>query len=271
MARLAELSWRFIPERAARGPVQMALEEVAAEAVREGGPALVRVFRWDPSTLSLGYHQDPSTVDWTACERRNIDVTRRQTGGGGIYHDREGDLSYSIVVPAEAVPGELLESYHLLCEPILTFLRDLGLDADFADREHPPVHEPACFLRAIHPAHDILIGGHKVSGNAQYRQRDVVIQHGSINVTVDPTVHLGVFADHDVTPGEFAERVTALDEHGAHERATLVERLERTLREWVDAEVGSWSDAERERARTIAAEKYANTDWIRRTPASASE
>lgn len=268
MARLAELSWRFIPERVARGPVQMALEEAAAETVRDGGPALARVFRWRPSTLSLGYHQAPSTVDWAACERRGVDVTRRQTGGGGIFHDHEGDLSYSIVVPADAVPGDLLESYHLLCEPILTFLRDLGLPADFADRERPPVHQPACFLRAIHPAHDILADGRKICGNAQYRQRDVVIQHGSINLAVDPSEHLGVFAGHDVAPGEFADRVTALDEHVAHGRATLVGRLERTLREWAGADEGAWSDAEHERARTIAAEKYADAEWIRRRPAS---
>lgn len=271
MSDLDELRWRFVPESSAWGPIQMALEEVAAETIRDGGPALVRVFRWKPSTLSLGYHQSPGTVDWTYCSRRGIDVTRRQTGGGGIYHDHYGDISYSIVVPASAVPSALLDSYHLLCEPLLTFLRGIGLDADFAEREHPALHQPACFLRSIHPAHDILVDGRKVSGNAQYRQRDVVIQHGSINVTNDPSVHLGAFVDHGVDADAFGDRVTAIDKHVDLDRSRLVTRLEEALRSWSGADRATWTATEREAASDLARKKYADESWIHRSTASATE
>ncbi|MFP4590840.1 MAG: biotin/lipoate A/B protein ligase family protein [Halobacteriales archaeon] len=270
MADLADLEWRFIPEAARPGPVQMALEEVAAETAVAGGPALVRVFRWEPSTLSLGYRQDPATVDWAACDRLGVDVTRRQTGGGGIYHDHEADLSYSIVVPAAAVPGDLLESYRRLCRPILAFFDDLGMDADFAASERPPVHQPACFLRAIHPAHDILVGDRKVSGNAQYRRRDAVIQHGSVNASLVPARHLAVFADHGVDEATFRERVTAVDEHVDLDRAAVVDRLAAALRSWADADVDRWRAGELEAARELAERKYANDDWIRRKPASST-
>jgi len=53
-------------------------------------------------------------------------VTRRQTGGGGIYHDAYGDVAYSIAVPAADVPGKLLDCYHLLCEPVLDAFDRLG-------------------------------------------------------------------------------------------------------------------------------------------------
>ncbi len=255
--------WRIIAEQSAPGPQQMALDETAAETVADGGPATVRVYRWEPSTLSLGYRQDPKTVDWEYCDAEGVTVTRRQTGGGGIYHDSYGDISYSIAVPAAAVPGDLLSCYELLCEPLLDFFDQLGLDAGFAEDEQPSIYQPACYLRDIHPAHDILVGGRKISGNAQYRTKDAVVQHGSISVTTTPDRHLAVFHDHNVTPETFSERVTGIMEESALDRATIVSTLEQTLREWVDATPGEWTAAERSRADEIAANKYATESWVR--------
>ena len=97
---LDDREWRLIREDTRSGPLNMALDEIAAETAAAGGPRTVRVYRWEPSTLSLGYQQEPATVDWEFCDREGISVTRRPTGGGGIYHDSHGDVSYSIVAPA---------------------------------------------------------------------------------------------------------------------------------------------------------------------------
>jgi len=153
---LADREWRLIPEEARSGPMQMALEEVAAETAVAGGPRTVRAFRWNPSTLSLGYRQEPETVDWEYCDDEGIDVTRRQTGGGGIYHDHDADVSYSVIAPATELPGDLMETYALLCEPVLEAFDRMGVDAAFADAEQPAIHDPCCYLRAINPAHDIV-------------------------------------------------------------------------------------------------------------------
>ncbi len=263
MTDLADRRWRLIPEESRDGPVQMALDEVAAETAVAEGVRTVRVYRWSPSTLSLGYRQAPETVDWEWCADEGVSVTRRQTGGGGIYHDEFGDVSYSIVAPAAELPGDLMDSYALLCEPILTAFDRMGVDADFAAEEHPAIYDPACYLRGIHPAHDVLAGGKKVAGNAQYRQRDAVIQHGSLSYAVDAEAHLGAFADPGVTPERFRERVTGIREESGIDRETAVEVLESTLGEWADAEVGSWSADELDRARDLAAEKYAADEWVR--------
>jgi lipoate-protein ligase A len=107
---LDDREWRLIREESWDGPLNMALDEIAAETAAEGGPRTVRVYQWDPSTLSLGYRQDEDTVAWDYCDREGISVTRRPTGGGGIYHDRYGDISYSIVAPADELPGDLMPS-----------------------------------------------------------------------------------------------------------------------------------------------------------------
>lgn len=264
---LEELEWRLVAEQARPGPTQMALDEIAAETAADGGPATVRVYRWEPSCLSLGYRQEPGTVDWEFCRREGIDVTRRQTGGGGIYHDNWGDVSYSIAVPAGAVPGDLLDCYHLLCEPVLEALSRMGVDAEFAPEERPAIHEPACYLRALHPAHDVVAGGRKLSGNAQYRRHDAVIQHGSITFESLPARHLETFADPGTSPARFRERTTDVasetDRPGGRSREEAVETLASTLAEWVDATPGSWTDAELERARERVETKYGAGAWVR--------
>jgi len=260
MTALADREWRLITEQARPGPMQMALEEVAAETAAAGGPRTVRVYRWEPSTLSLGYRQDPATVDWAYCREQRVTVTRRPTGGGGIYHDARGDISYSIVASESELPGDLLECYELLCTPILEAFDRMGVDAAFADEEHPSIYEPACYLRGIHPAHDVLAGGRKVAGNAQYRQRDAVIQHGSLSSDLAPERHLGTFGD-PVSSGRFRERVTSIREQSGIDREAAVAHLEDALAAWCGARVGEWTDDELERARDLAERKYATDRW----------
>ncbi|MFB6206484.1 MAG: biotin/lipoate A/B protein ligase family protein, partial [Haloglomus sp.] len=111
---MSDRDWRLVREEALDGPLAMAYDEIAAETVAEGGPATVRVYQWRPGTLSMGYRQDPATVDFDYCEAQGISVTRRPTGGGAIYHDTVGDISYSIIAPADDVPGNLMDAYEQL-------------------------------------------------------------------------------------------------------------------------------------------------------------
>ncbi|WP_435067654.1 lipoate--protein ligase family protein [Haloplanus sp. C73] len=266
---LADREWRLIREEAWSGPMNMALDEIAAETAADGGPRTLRVYRWAPSTLSLGYQQDPATVDWAHCEREGIGVTRRQTGGGGIYHDTDGDISYSIVAPSDELPSDLLDSYHLLCRPVLDAFDRLGVSAHVAETERPALYPPACYLRELHPAHDVVVGTEterKVSGNAQHRRTNAIVQHGSLTYSASPARHLAVFDDPGVNPETFRERVTGIDDHADVTRSEAVESLESALREWADADEGSWTDDELARARERASEKYASDEWTRRRP-----
>jgi len=190
-------------------------------------------------------------------------VTRRPTGGGGIYHDYDGDLSYAIALPAEAAPGDLHETYDRLCEPIVTALESLGVPVHFAEEETPAIHRPACYLRALDPAHD-LVGpdGRKLAGNAQFRRRDAVVQHGSLSISLRPERHCDCF-DADLDPATYADRVGAIDEYVDRSRSEVVATVAETLIEWADAERGEWSDAERDRATDVAAGTFATEAWTR--------
>ncbi|MFC4988523.1 lipoate--protein ligase family protein [Saliphagus infecundisoli] len=268
MTDLADREWRLIRDDPREGATQMAIEEVAGRTAVEEGVRTVRTYSWEPSTLSLGYRQEPDTVDWDFCDREGIDVTRRQTGGGGIYHDRHGDISYTIVAPADEVPGDLMACYALFCEPILAALGRMGVDADFAGEKREAIYYPSCYLRDINPAHDIVAPAgsgteaRKISGNAQYRRRDVVIQHGSISFDLEPVRHVGCF-EGDVASEMFERRVTSIREQAGIDREEAVEILGDALGEWCGAVEGEWREEELEAARDLADRKYGSEGWIR--------
>jgi lipoate-protein ligase A len=156
-----------------------------------------------------------------------------------------------------------MESYGLLLEPVLDALDHMGVPAAVADRGSASIHEPACYLREVHPAHDVVVDGRKISGTAQHRTREAVVQHGSITFARNTERHLGCFAD---APGTetFESRVTSVREHAEIDRAEAVACLESALRAWADADSGTWTDAELDRAGDIVDEQFGTEAWTMR-------
>lgn len=274
------MDWRLITEELLDGPMAMALDEVAAETVAAGGPATVRLYRWFPSTVTLGYNNDAEIVDWEHCEDWGVSVTRRPTGGGAIYHDTSGDVAYSIIAPAEEFPSDVTECYREFLQPVLDAFEAAGVDVDFADEPEPGLWDSLCYLLPLDPAHD-LVGpdGRKIAGNAQYRTRDAIVQHGSLTFEVNTDQHLGCFEEPPVTLEGFEARVCGLHElvsiddvvetglgaFGGYDvqRSKFVSRLEDALADWAGAEEGEWTDEELERGRELVETKYGNDEWIR--------
>jgi lipoate---protein ligase len=131
----------------------------------EEAVAVLRIYGWRPPAISIGYFQSMELeVQIDECRSGGIDVVRRLTGGGAVYH--EAEVTYSFIT--NVFPSDILQSYKLICEPVVKALRNLGFDARFV------------------PLNDIVIGnGLKVSGNAQTRRKNVILQHGTILLEVD--------------------------------------------------------------------------------------
>ncbi|MDR1565787.1 MAG: lipoate--protein ligase family protein, partial [Treponema sp.] len=124
---------------------------------------------WKPPAVSIGYFQGlEEEVDLEACARYGVDVVRRISGGGAVFHDQE--ITYSLIMPvSHALAGNsILESYRTLCSGIVSALSRLGLAAEFV------------------PINDILARGRKVSGNAQTRRQGCVLQHGTVLLDLNP-------------------------------------------------------------------------------------
>lgn len=166
--------WRLLDTIARDAYRNMALDEAIAIArSKDLVPNTIRFFRWKPPAVSVGYFQGmEEEVDIEACKLKGVDYVRRITGGGAVYHDYEGELTYSIIANEthRLVPQNILQSYETLCAGLAYGLKLLGVQAEFK------------------PINDIVAGGRKISGNAQTRRIGVVHQHGTILREVDPAL-----------------------------------------------------------------------------------
>ncbi len=161
----------------------MALDEKIFKRYLEDGVGVLRLYRWQKSSFTYGFSQIPeSQIDLGACAADGMGVAKRITGGGIIFHDDE--ITYSFV-GSKADLGEaqgVFVEYRNICGFLMRFYESLGLVPVFAletvgfkDRCAP--HE---LCSASYEKYDIMIGGRKIGGNAQKRNRQAIFQHGSI-------------------------------------------------------------------------------------------
>ncbi|MBN2160207.1 MAG: lipoate--protein ligase family protein [Spirochaetes bacterium] len=180
---------RFVPYRCASGFENMAADEYLISCYQRYRVPVLRIYGWDPPSISLGRYQKAACLHVDACRSDSVNIVRRVTGGGAIFHFSE--VTYSLAV-GERDLGKgavsIKDSFGILNGFIIEAYHMLGLDASYAKDSAvrgaaAGSSQPFCF--AGNEEFDILIRGKKIGGNAQRRTEGVIFQHGSIPLTID--------------------------------------------------------------------------------------
>ena len=110
------------------------------------------------NTIVVGKNQNTlSEINYDFAKENNINIVRRMSGGGAVYHDR-GNINFTFIKNGE----NLFSDYKSFTEPIISFLKSLGINATLSGRN------------------DILIDNKKISGNAQFMKNGRVLHHGTL-------------------------------------------------------------------------------------------
>jgi lipoate-protein ligase A len=244
------LRWRVVELETHNAYINMALDQAVMESVKLGeSPPTLRFYRWLPSAVSIGYFQGlMEEVNLEECGKRGVDYVRRITGGGAVYHDYEGEVTYSVIAPEKLFPRDIRASYRVICGWIIEGLKELGIEGVF------------------HPVNDILVEGRKISGNAQTRRDKVLLQHGTILYDLNLRrmftllkVSKEKLSDKMIKSAE--ERVTCVKNHSKAGVEDLAHALLSSFTEGKDWEVGAWSEGELERAAELVEQRYASREW----------
>ena len=161
------------------GPINMAVDEALLLSAPRSCPTL-RFYQWQEPTLSLGYFQN--AADRMGHEASaGCPIVRRSTGGGAILHDQE--LTYCFVLPVSSQDKAAAQPlYYAFHETLVLALELVGVKADLYAAEslvQIGQAEPfLCFQRRA--AGDVILGSEKVCGSAQRRQKESLLQHGSV-------------------------------------------------------------------------------------------
>jgi len=161
--------WRLLKLETWNAFMNMAIDEAVLKArIARRVPNTLRFYRWKPSAVSVGRFQKVSEeVHVENCRRYGVDIVRRISGGGAVYHDSEGEITYSVVVHEQDLGSkDVVSAYNRLWRGLVEAARILGVSADFCPGN--PKHCP-----------NITIDGRKFSGSAQARKKGVLLQHGT--------------------------------------------------------------------------------------------
>jgi len=167
----------------------MAIDEAIMRAHGRGDvPPTLRFYGWEPAAVSIGYFQSMTgEIDLDAVRAGGFGYVRRPTGGRMILHQHE--LTYSVTIREELLPGGVIETYREISRGLLEGFRLLGANPELSGGEDDPRrHDPggnhtACFDASS--AYELTVGGRKIAGSAQTRRDGVIMQHGSIMLDMD--------------------------------------------------------------------------------------
>jgi len=177
------VEWRLILDGSGAGSWNMAADEALVSSVDAGRSApVLRLYRWRPPCLSLGFAQPFEAADAPFCAAHGVDVVRRPTGGRAVLHHLE--LTYAVLAPLGRLPftHDLQATYKAICRALMAGLRTLGVPAELSgepEGEHiRPTEVIPCFIGPA--AGEVVSGGRKLVGSAMRRTGGSILQHGSI-------------------------------------------------------------------------------------------
>ncbi len=215
-------------------------------------PDTLRLYVLKPSAVTIGYFQSVSkSVNLDFVRENNIALVRRPTGGGAVYHDSEGEITYAVITSADFAPGDLVDSFKFLASGVVEAARVLGVPAEFK------------------PLNDVVVAGKKFSGQAQLRRLGAVLQHGTFMYGTN----LDVLARSLLVPAvklkdknisSIKERVTTISEYLGRRvsRAEALEALIKGFKKALNVELIEDTLKESELVLAKSLEwKYTSREW----------
>lgn len=188
-------NWRIIDSFKSGACYNMALDEAIARNVRQGNslPTL-RLYGWDVPSVSIGCFQKISDIEVDYCRESGIPVVRRPTGGRAILHDDELTYSFSVRTDNEIFSRGLLDSYRKISSAINLALSLTGLLPELKlTRDAAYSRSPLCFQSASYG--EISVSKKKITGSAQKRWPDGLLQQGTVAYRMDIDGMKKVFRD----------------------------------------------------------------------------
>lgn len=223
---------------------------LAAEeyALRNFAEDCFMLWRNAPSII-VGKHQNTlAEINVEYVKENNIDVVRRLSGGGAVFHDL-GNLNFTFIKNVDK-DGALV-NFKKYVQPILEVLHHLGVNAKFEGRN------------------DIMIDGKKVSGNAEHVYKRRVLHHGTLLFSskmadLSSALKVNPLKYQDKGVKSVRSRVTNISDH-LPKKMTVIEFnnaiLDFIMNSDSDAKIYEYSKNDIDQINQLVQEKYTTWDW----------
>jgi lipoate-protein ligase A len=254
-------TWRLLPLETHNGFMNMAVDEaILTSRIQNLVPNTIRFYQWKPSAVSIGKNQNPHEQVYLDALRKNgVDLVRRTSGGGTVYHDQAGEVTYSVTARARDLSGtaDITGAYQSVYDAITDALRLIGIPADYSpgDQKNCP---------------NLTVAGKKISGSAQTLRQGIIQQHGTVLLSVDLPLMFQLlrvpFTDDCSLAAQVAQRkITSIQNELGH--AIPAETVQNALAQGfkailkINLEEGKLTLYEQALANKFYKEKFSSADW----------
>ncbi|XMB67793.1 lipoate--protein ligase [Mycoplasmatota bacterium zrk1] len=151
---------RIIESANKSGTYNLVLERYLVENYQED---TFIIWTNDPG-IYVGKNQNTlEEINQTFIDDNNLEVFRRLSGGGTIFHD-QNTVYYSFITKNKR---EVKDNFIHFNNIVTDFLNTVNVEAVLSGRN------------------DVLVNGRKVSGSAEYYYEDILVHHGSLLFNTD--------------------------------------------------------------------------------------
>ncbi|GIO70238.1 lipoate--protein ligase [Paenibacillus cookii] len=239
----------FIDNQGITDPaINLAIEEFTLKHLPMEEDSYLLFYINRPSII-IGKHQNTiEEINQEYVRDHNIQVVRRLSGGGAVYHDL-GNLNFSFITKDD---GQSFHNFLKFTQPVIDALRSMGVNAELSGRN------------------DLQVGEQKISGNAQFATRGRMFSHGTLmfNLNLDD-----VQASLNANPEKFKSKSTKSVRSRVANISDLMDR-KMTIEEFrsellraifnmdpKDVPQYKLTEADWEKINQISKERYQNWEW----------
>ena len=160
----------------------MRLDEKLLEDLAE--PTL-HLYQWARPSATYGYFIRPEKhLDLRKAELRHLDLAKRPTGGGIVFHI--WDLAFSFLLPSSHPAFSLgtLDNYKFVNRAVLEVIQTFfALSGELIVADVPSLGE-GCrnFCMASPTQYDVVYNGTKIAGAAQRKRKQGYLHQGTISL-----------------------------------------------------------------------------------------
>jgi lipoate-protein ligase A len=244
--------WRLLPAVARTPLMNMALDEVLTEQVgREERPPTLRIWAWSGRCVVLGRFQSVrNEVNEEMARAEGVELVRRISGGGAMFIEPEGAITWSLYAPEALVKGLSFPEAYALCDAwVVDALRELGVNAWYA------------------PLNDITSDEGKIGGAAQARRAGAVLHHTTMAYDMNIPLMTRVLrigqeklSDKGIRSAD--KRVGPLSQQTDLSRAAIIEHLTGSFDRHYGLAEGGISEDELAEAEELVRTRFDTREWV---------
>jgi len=179
--------WKILDTGVNSAQKNMDIDAELLSQTRPDDPPLLHFYDWERPSGTYGYFLNiKNFLNLEKVREQGLSLARRPTGGGIIFH--LSDLAFSVIVPSTfpTFSPRTLDNYRFINRHVREAVKMFfdTSQSPFLLSRNPPSSGLASshFCMAKPTIYDVMIGGKKIAGAAQRRQKQGYLHQASIAI-----------------------------------------------------------------------------------------